>query len=166
MDIATCGLPYRRLEAFSFASPRVGSAKWMRHYDKQDTDTWRVANQRDVVTKLPLAWLGYRHVGTPRLFSSPKGIPPHSLQEAYRPTLKKKMRNKYELRIGSANSNEEKYFLQRNARKGTEEEGLCKMGTAEHIHHREHRDRAARCFLRTHGPFIQDRSFSRVSRYS
>jgi len=89
MEFATCGLPYRRLEAFTFASPRVGSAKWARHYDKQDTESWRIANENDIVTRLPPGWMGYRHVGTPLLFSSREGVPPHSLMEAYRVALKR-----------------------------------------------------------------------------
>jgi hypothetical protein len=87
MDIATCGLPFRRLEVFSFASPRVGSARWARHFDRQPIAAWRIANRRDLVARMPPTFLGYRHAGTPLLFTSPPGIPPHSLHAAYLPGL-------------------------------------------------------------------------------
>lgn len=35
MDVATSWLLYRKLEVFTFASPRTGSAKWADHYDRQ-----------------------------------------------------------------------------------------------------------------------------------
>jgi triacylglycerol lipase len=88
MDIATCGRPYRALEVFTFASPLVGAARWARHYEEQRAATWRIANRRDLVTKVPPSLLGYRAVGIPLLFSSPDGIPPHSLTEAYLPALR------------------------------------------------------------------------------
>ena len=88
MDIATGGLPFRALEVYTFASPLVGGVRWARHYAQQRAATWRIANRRDLVTKVPPAFLGYRHVGTPLLFSSPDGIPPHSLTDAYLPALR------------------------------------------------------------------------------
>lgn len=87
MGIATCGLPFRRLEVFSFASPRTGSARWARHFDRQPIAAWRIANRRDLVARMPPTFLGYRHAGTPLLFTSPPGIPPHSLHAAYLPGL-------------------------------------------------------------------------------
>ncbi len=89
MDIATGGLPFRRLELFSFAAPRTGSARWARHFDRQPIAAWRIANRRDLVTRLPPAFLGYRHVGAPILFTSPRGIPPHSLDQACLPALQR-----------------------------------------------------------------------------
>lgn len=88
MDIATYGLAYRKLEVFAFGSPLVGSAKWARHYKKQRIVTWRMANEHDLVTKVPPAIFGYRHVGTPIVFASPGGVPPHSLAHAYLPALR------------------------------------------------------------------------------
>lgn len=88
MDIATGGLPYRALEVFTFASPLVGSARWARHFSRQRLAAWRIANRRDVVTKLPPAWLGYRAAGVAVEFTSAAGLPPHSLDQTYLPALR------------------------------------------------------------------------------
>ena len=87
MDIATSGLPFRTLEVFSTGAPLAGSRKWAEYYSQQPIATWRIANERDVVTRIPPTFLGYRHVGTPLLFSSPKGSVPHSLTKTYLPAL-------------------------------------------------------------------------------
>lgn len=88
MDIATGGLPYRSLEVFTYASPRVGTARWARHFSNQRLVAWRIANRRDIVPKVPPTWLGYRHVGVPVEFSSADGQPPHSLDLTYLPALR------------------------------------------------------------------------------
>ena len=88
MDVATGGLPYRKLEVFASATPRVGSARWARHFARQRLAAWRIANRRDVVTKVPPAWLGYRHAGTAIEFASADGLPPHSLDQTYLPALR------------------------------------------------------------------------------
>lgn len=87
MDIATGGLPFRTLEIHAFGSPLVGSARWARHYDRQRTATWRIVNRRDFITRIPPTLLGYRHAGTPVRFTSPRGVRPHGLSEAYLPAL-------------------------------------------------------------------------------
>lgn len=89
MDVATYGLPYRALEVFTFASPRVGSRKWAAHFDRQRIRSWRIANERDLVAKVPPALFGYRHVGTPLLFSSREGDAPHGLMNTYLPALRR-----------------------------------------------------------------------------
>ena len=88
MDIATGGLPCRALEVHTFASPLVGGARWARHFARQRLAAWRIANRRDVVTKVPPAFLGYRHVGVPIRFTSAKRLPPHSLDQTYLPALR------------------------------------------------------------------------------
>lgn len=88
MDIATAGRPFRSLEVFTYAAPLVGAARWARHYRQQRMDTWRIANRRDLVTKVPPAILGYRHVGVPVEFTSADGQPPHSLDQTYLPALR------------------------------------------------------------------------------
>lgn len=88
MDLATGGLPYRALEVFTFAAPLVGSARWARHFARQRLAAWRIANRRDVVTKLPPAWLGYRAAGVAVEFTSAAGLPPHSLDQTYLPALR------------------------------------------------------------------------------
>jgi len=90
MDIATSWIPHRRLEVFTFASPRVASRKWARHYDSQRIATWRIANRKDPVTKVPFKFLGYRHVGTPIRFAALSGFAAHSLDRAYLPALRGK----------------------------------------------------------------------------
>lgn len=91
MDIATYGLPYRALEVFTFASPLVGSRKWARHYERQRLRSWRIANERDLVAKVPPPLFGYRHVGVPILFSSRGGDAPHSLMNTYLPALRRNL---------------------------------------------------------------------------
>ena len=88
MDVATGGLPYRALEVFTFAAPRTGAARWARHFARQRLAAWRIANRRDVVTKVPPELLGYRHVGGPIEFASADGQPPHSLDQTYLPALR------------------------------------------------------------------------------
>ena len=90
MDIASGGLPYRALEAFTFASPRVGSIKWSNHYATKSIATWRIANQKDPVTKVPPKSIGYLHVGTPVYFAALSGLAAHSLDNAYLPALRLK----------------------------------------------------------------------------
>ena len=55
--------PDRDIEVALFGCPRVGNKAFTRSYDKRVFKTLRVENGNDVVTKLPLALLGYRHVG-------------------------------------------------------------------------------------------------------
>ena len=87
MDIATSGLPFRSLEVFSTGAPLVGSQKWASYYNQQPIATWRIANERDLVTRIPPPILGFHHVGTPILFSSPEGANAHNLAQTYLPAL-------------------------------------------------------------------------------
>lgn len=86
MAIATSGTPFRTLEVFTTGSPRVGSRKWADYYHQQPITTWRIANRKDLVTKIPPEILGYRHVGIPILFTSDRSQP-HSLAQTYLPAL-------------------------------------------------------------------------------
>ncbi len=88
MDVATSWLPYRKLEVFTFASPRTGSVKWAEHYDRQRQSSWRIANKQDPVAKVPFKFLGYRHVGVPLRFAALSGLAAHSLDNAYLPVLR------------------------------------------------------------------------------
>lgn len=88
MDVATSWIPHRRLEVYTFASPRVGSRKWAEHYDRQRIRTWRIANANDPITKVPFKLLGYRHVGVPIRLAALSGLDAHSLANAYRPALR------------------------------------------------------------------------------
>lgn len=88
MDIATGGLPYRALEAYTFASPRVGAPKWSAHYATQRAATWRIANRKDPITIVPPKTMGFLHVGIPIRFSALSGFAAHSLDNAYLPALR------------------------------------------------------------------------------
>lgn len=55
--------PYLDVEAYLFGCPRIGNAAFSRSYDKRVCKTVRVQNGNDFVTKLPPAFMGYRHVG-------------------------------------------------------------------------------------------------------
>ena len=87
MDVATYGLTCRRLEVFTFGAPRVGSRKWARHYDRQRSVSWRIANRNDPVTKVPPALFGYRHAGIPILVDSRRDALAHNLARSYQPPL-------------------------------------------------------------------------------
>ncbi|NLK40205.1 MAG: lipase family protein [Clostridiales bacterium] len=55
--------PEKDYEVVIFGCPRVGNAAFARSYNKRVFNTIRVENGNDIVTKLPPAILGYRHVG-------------------------------------------------------------------------------------------------------
>ena len=56
-------LPDRDIEAVLFGCPRVGNRAFMLSYNKRVDKTVRVENGNDIVTKVPPALLGFRHVG-------------------------------------------------------------------------------------------------------
>ena len=55
--------PTVSVEAYLFGCPRVGNRAFCREYDRAVSHTLRVENGNDIVTKLPLRIMGYRHVG-------------------------------------------------------------------------------------------------------
>ncbi len=52
--------PYHNVTCFTYASPRTGDAQFAEKYDQLVADTFRIANDLDVVPRLPLA--PYEHV--------------------------------------------------------------------------------------------------------
>ena len=55
----------------TFASPRTGLSKLKTQFDALPIDSWRIANQQDIVPKVPPTWpIPYRHVETGYEFSS------------------------------------------------------------------------------------------------
>lgn len=56
----------------TFASPRVGDAKFAEQFNALPMDSWRIVNCQDLVPKLPLhlPLFGYEHVATAYAFSS------------------------------------------------------------------------------------------------
>jgi hypothetical protein len=57
-------------EVITFASPMVGDAQFVRTYDAEVTNTWRIANFVDIIPKLPPAIWAYDHVSQPSAVNS------------------------------------------------------------------------------------------------
>jgi triacylglycerol lipase len=55
--------PERDYEVILFGAPRVGNRAFQKSYDKRVFKTLRIENGNDIVTKIPFAIMGYRHVG-------------------------------------------------------------------------------------------------------
>ena len=55
--------PDQDIEVFLFGCPRVGNRAFVTSYNKRVNKTVRIENGNDIVTKLPFAFMGYRHVG-------------------------------------------------------------------------------------------------------
>lgn len=63
--------PDRDFETVVFGCPRVGNSFFKKSFDKRLFKTVRVENGNDAVTKVPYAFLGYRHVGAKMHIGSP-----------------------------------------------------------------------------------------------
>jgi predicted lipase len=55
--------PDRDIQVFLFGCPRIGNKAFMLSYNKRVEKTVSIENGNDIVTKLPFAFMGYRHVG-------------------------------------------------------------------------------------------------------
>lgn len=55
--------PDKDYEVILFGSPRVGNRAFQKSYNNRVFKTFRIENGNDMVTKLPFAICGYRHVG-------------------------------------------------------------------------------------------------------
>lgn len=55
--------PHKDVEVYLFGCPRVGNRAFARSYNKRVFKTLRVTNGNDIVTKVPPALWGFRHVG-------------------------------------------------------------------------------------------------------
>ncbi len=55
--------PEKDIEAYLFGCPRVGNTAFANSYNKRVFKTLRITNGNDIVTKLPPAVFGYRHIG-------------------------------------------------------------------------------------------------------
>ena len=75
----------RDYEVVVFGCPRVGNSAFRNSYNKRIFKTLRVENAGDIITKLPFAFMGFRHVGARLLLKSNafSGVNPHYLQEYY-----------------------------------------------------------------------------------
>ncbi len=76
--------PDKDIEVYLFGSPRVGNSAFCKSYNKRVFKTLRIENGNDIITKIPPALLGFRHVGTrvgvgttrlPLLFSAKAHFP-------------------------------------------------------------------------------------------
>lgn len=80
--------PKNDYEVIVFGCPRVGNKYFQRSYNLRVFKTLRVENVSDLVTKVPFAFMGYRHVGAclkigdKHKFSFPN-MHAHALQEYY-----------------------------------------------------------------------------------
>ncbi len=55
--------PHKDYEVTLFGCPRVGNKAFQKSYNKRVFKTFRVENGNDIVTKIPFALFGFRHVG-------------------------------------------------------------------------------------------------------
>ena len=80
--------PKKDYEVVVFGCPRVGNNAFRKSYNLRVFKTLRVENSGDVVTKIPFAFLGYRHVGAKLHIGKntrflPFSMKKHALQEYY-----------------------------------------------------------------------------------
>ncbi len=64
--------PHRDYEVYLFGCPRVGNKAFQTSYNRRVFKTLRVENGNDIVTKIPLWIMGYRHVGIPIRVGAPR----------------------------------------------------------------------------------------------
>lgn len=75
--------PARDYQVIIFGCPRVGNGAFKRSYDKRVFKTLRVENGNDIVTKIPLALMGYRHVGIKIHVGPPRILGAFSIRDHY-----------------------------------------------------------------------------------
>lgn len=76
--------PDRDYEVIAFGAPRIGNKAFKKSYNKRVFKTFRVENGNDIVTKVPPAIWGYRHVGIKLHVGAPR-IPGVISFEDHRP---------------------------------------------------------------------------------
>jgi triacylglycerol lipase len=85
--------PEKDYEVVLFGCPRLGNAAFKKSYNKRIFKTVRVENGNDVISKIPFAWMGFRHIGTRLHVGSPRilffySINQHKAQAYYEQILK------------------------------------------------------------------------------
>lgn len=85
--------PKNDYEVIVFGCPRVGNKYFQKSYNLRVFKTLRVENVNDLVTKVPFACMGYRHVGASLKFGckstfSVPNMHAHTLQEYYPSMIK------------------------------------------------------------------------------
>jgi predicted lipase len=76
--------PNKDIEVAVFGCPRVGNSAFRESYNKRVFKTMRVENGNDIVTKVPPAIMGFRHVGI-RVHVGPPRLLGIVSPEAHRP---------------------------------------------------------------------------------
>ena len=76
--------PDKNIEAVLFGCPRVGNGAFRDSYNKRVHKTIRIENGNDIVTKVPLAVMGFRHVGA-RLHAGAPRLPLFLSADDHRP---------------------------------------------------------------------------------
>ncbi|HPT85311.1 MAG TPA: lipase family protein [Bacillota bacterium] len=81
-------------EVYLFGAPRVGNKAFRDSYNRRLLKVFRIENGNDIVTKLPPAFLGYRHVGMKIHIGCPRlpfmlSIADHYPQQYYRNIIRK-----------------------------------------------------------------------------
>jgi Predicted lipase len=56
--------PCLDIQVIVFGSPRVGNSAFKKSYNQRIIKSIRVENGNDIVTKIPFAFMGFRHVGS------------------------------------------------------------------------------------------------------
>lgn len=64
--------PDRDIEVIVFGCPRIGNRAFQKSYNSRVFKTLRVENGNDIVTKVPFALWGYRHVGAKLHVGAPR----------------------------------------------------------------------------------------------
>eukprot|EP00898_Chlorokybus_atmophyticus_P004641 jgi/Chlat1/5178/Chrsp33S05157 len=64
------GIPAGEITVYTFGSPRIGNSGFTTRFNELVPVAFRVVNNRDMVTKLPMQVLGFTHAGTLALFDA------------------------------------------------------------------------------------------------
>lgn len=75
--------PDRDIEVIVFGCPRVGNRAFMKSYNKRVVKSVTVENGNDIVTKIPFALWGYRHVGAKLHIGPPRAFGRFSFLDHY-----------------------------------------------------------------------------------
>jgi len=82
------------LQLYTYASPRVGSPDWVKYFNQQVPNHYRVVNLADMVPMMPLSKLfgDYVHAGEQWSFLSQQGdILPNHIVETYRQAIEQEL---------------------------------------------------------------------------
>lgn len=75
--------PQKDIEVYLFGCPRVGNRAFKKSYNKRVYKTLRVENGNDVITKVPFAFMGFRHVGAKIHIGNVRQLGVFSAQDHY-----------------------------------------------------------------------------------